>query len=543
MHCGILAVSNIVVCVLSIYIYSKFTLEDMKLLGKEWISNNSNESMLTMHWCFGQQSKICHFQSLCYYPFEDQFVYMIDSSAINEVKSSFHSLSFSSVNELDVFSFVPVFLHQNSTRLNIRWIHGNVILFKRFKPDNLMHVLHDDVLPLYHTIKLLGHEDLKLLFMDDHSQEPYDSLYKIFADVKYKPSGKKQEFLCFKSAFIGVSSVSKWYQYGYHGNVQGPVSNEELTAFYLQTAANSIASKLKCAKNSDNQHMSVKDYLVLISRTETRKILNEEELISQLKLITKMNILVISDNDLSEIVCTVMMSRGIIGMHGASLILGLFLKPGSILMELFPYAINPDNYTPYHTLADIPGMSIIYRSWRNMKKEHSLAHPEYSPEGGGIKHLSEEIQAEIMDQIEVPLHSCCSDPSFLFHINQDTIVDVEKVSEITLDALTESQQKDKTDRKSVSFSEPSVVKQLHCSCIDNKLSLSWERPWNIDFVNDDVIHYKIGIQSRMLKTYKVYVVNGYSYTLEDEIDCFDTYDIWINAEKNGIQGVVKYIEC
>lgn len=140
MHCGILAVSNIVVCVLSIYIYSKFTLEDMKLLGKEWISNNSNESMLTMHWCFGQQSKICHFQSLCYYPFEDQFVYMIDSSAINEVKSSFHSLSFSSVNELDVFSFVPVFLHQNSTRLNIRWIHGNVILFKRFKPDNLMHV-------------------------------------------------------------------------------------------------------------------------------------------------------------------------------------------------------------------------------------------------------------------------------------------------------------------------------------------------------------------------------------------------------------------
>ena len=141
------------------------------------------------------------------------------------------------------------------------------------------------------------------------------------------------------------------------------------------------------------------------------------------------------------------------------------------------------------------------------------------------------------------MHSCCSDPSFLFHINQDTIVDVEKVSEITLDALTESQQKDKTDRKSVSFMEPSVVKQLHCSCIDNKLSLSWERPWNIDFVNDDVIHYKIGIQSRMLKTYKVYVVNGYSYTLEDEIDCFDTYDIWINAETNGIQGVVKYIEC
>ena len=29
-----------------------------------------------------------------------------------------------------------------------------LIIFKRFKPDNLMHVLHDDVLPLYFTLQV-----------------------------------------------------------------------------------------------------------------------------------------------------------------------------------------------------------------------------------------------------------------------------------------------------------------------------------------------------------------------------------------------------
>lgn len=540
MNIGLLAVSNILVCVLSIYIFTKFTSENTEPTEKQNISHDSNETFNTMHWCFGQQSKMCHFQSLCYQTIEDQFVYMTDLASLNEVKSTFHSLSFSSVNELDVFSFVPVFMHRNISLPNVRWLDGDVILFKRFKPDNIMHVLHDDVIPLYHTIKFLGNRNLKLLFMDNYSQGPYDQLYRLFFDVKYKPTAPKQDFLCFKNAFIGVSYVSKWYQYGYHGNVQGPVINEELSSFHLQSVASSILKKLKSF--TDTIYQCNQDYLVLFSRTDTRKILNEKEFISTLELITKMKILVIRDDDISEIVHTLRASRGIIGMHGASLVLGSFLKPGSILIELFPYAVNPENYTPYQTLAGIPGMSIIYHSWRNTDKDRSVSHPEYPPEEGGIRHLPEEIQAEIMDQDEVPLHSCCNDPSWLFHINQDTIVDVEKVANITQEALIMSQQLMHVGPQTFSM-EPSVVRNLHCSCVGDTLSLNWEHPWNLDYMQNDGVQYRLGIQSRKTKKYNVYIVSVNSYEIARDIDCDYSFDVWVNAEINGIHGALKYIEC
>lgn len=543
MHIGLLAVSNFLVCVLSFYIFTKFTSENKEQIEKQNEGHDSNETFNTMHWCFGQQSKICRFQSLCYQPVEDQFVYMIESAqsaSLKEVKTTFHTLSFSSVTELDLFSFVPVFIRGNISSFSVRWLDGDVILFKRFKPDNIMHVLHDDVIPLYHTIKFLGNRNSKLLFMDNHSQGPYDQLYRLFFDVKFKPTATSQDFLCFKGAFIGVSSVSKWYQYGYHGNVQGPVINEELSSFHLQSVTSSILKKLR--SSTDTGHQYAQDYLVLFSRTDTRKILNEKDLISALELSTKMKILVISDDDISEIVHTVRASRGIIGMHGASLILGLFLKPGSILIELFPYAVNPANYTPYQTLAGIPGMSIIYRSWRNIERERSVSHPEYPPEVGGIGHLPEEIQAEIMKQEEVPPHSCCNDPSWLFHINQDTLVDVQKVANITSEALITSQQQKPVGTQTF-YMEPSVVKNLHCSCEADILSLNWEHPWNLVYMENDGLQYRLGIQNRKTKKYNVFIVNVESYKIEKDIDCNDSFDIWVNAEINGIQGSIRYIEC
>lgn len=35
-------------------------------------------------------------------------------------------------------------------------VSRHVHLFKRFKPDNIMHVLHDDLLPLFHTLNEVG---------------------------------------------------------------------------------------------------------------------------------------------------------------------------------------------------------------------------------------------------------------------------------------------------------------------------------------------------------------------------------------------------
>ncbi|XP_061163371.1 protein O-linked-mannose beta-1,4-N-acetylglucosaminyltransferase 2-like [Saccostrea echinata] len=536
MHIGIVVVINLLVCVISIFLYSKYSPKDFESIQSiDTKYCDENETLYTTHWCFDQQSRICHFQSLCYYPVEDQFVYITNSSSLMEIKSTLPSLSLSSVSELDMFSFVPTYINQNFSKLKIRWLDGFTMLFKRFKPDNIMHVIHDDVLPLYHTLQFLGQGNLKVLFMDDFSPGLYELLYKLLSDVRYKPMASEQELICFENAFIGVSSLSKWYQYGYNGNVQGPVVNDRLTSFYLRSAGSFIIKKLNFMP--DNQYIG--DYLVLISRTETRKLLNEEELITNLKINTKMKILTISDDDISEVIHIVQTSRGIIGMHGALLILGLFLRPGSILIELFPYAVNPDNYTPYRTLASIPGMSIIYHTWRNMDKSKSFSHPDYPPEEGGIRHLSEEVQREIMDQEEVPVHGCCSDPSWLFHINQDTAVNVEEVVRITQKALSESQQQLSPPNEN----EPSVVRHLSCSCINDKLVLHWEHPWNLDYINGANVQYMIGVQSRKLNSYSVFIVNVNIYSIEDGIDCSDEYDVWVNAEINDVKGEVKYVKC
>jgi protein O-mannose beta-1,4-N-acetylglucosaminyltransferase len=41
--------------------------------------------------------------------------------------------------------------------------------------------------------------------------------------------------------------------------------------------------------------------------------------------------------------------------------MGIFMPPGSVLIELYPYAVPSDNYTPYRTMARLPGMDLVYR--------------------------------------------------------------------------------------------------------------------------------------------------------------------------------------
>jgi protein O-mannose beta-1,4-N-acetylglucosaminyltransferase len=54
-------------------------------------------------------------------------------------------------------------------------------------------------------------------------------------------------------------------------------------------------------------------------------------------------------HSLSDIIPIIHSSRGVIGMHGSLLSLAGFLKQGSFLVELFPYAVNPEKYTPYRS--------------------------------------------------------------------------------------------------------------------------------------------------------------------------------------------------
>ena len=52
-----------------------------------------------------------------------------------------------------------------------------------------------------------------------------------------------------------------------------------------------------------------------------------------------------------------------VGMHGAILALAMFLPQGAAVVELFPYGVPAAHYTPYRTLAELPGLGLTYRAW------------------------------------------------------------------------------------------------------------------------------------------------------------------------------------
>jgi hypothetical protein len=115
-----------------------------------------------------------------------------------------------------------------------------------------------------------------------------------------------------------------------------------------------------------------------------------------------------SFNDLHVQVAIISTADVAIGLHGSILVLSLFLPPGAMLIELFPYAVPPENYTPFRTLVTLPGMRAVfvpsqfsglgleYRFWVNKNECDSVAHPERDAEEGGIAHLPEEMQRKVL---------------------------------------------------------------------------------------------------------------------------------------------------
>jgi protein O-mannose beta-1,4-N-acetylglucosaminyltransferase len=127
-------------------------------------------------------------------------------------------------------------------------------------------------------------------------------------------------------------------------------------------------------------------------------------------------------------------------MHGSMLIMGMFLPRGSILIEFYPYAVPGDNYTPYRTMSNLPGMDIVYRKWENKYPENNVMHPDRSLYQGGIKHLPKAEQDAILNDPTVPKHTCCTNPYWLFRIYQDTKIHISEVTALVESSLEQSKE-------------------------------------------------------------------------------------------------------
>ncbi|XP_033755636.1 protein O-linked-mannose beta-1,4-N-acetylglucosaminyltransferase 2-like [Pecten maximus] len=474
----------------------------------------------TSVWCHGnsEMDKMCRFRNLCYSPVNEAFLfYHSDKSVLERSQLGNDSrpwLRLSTV--LDYNGHTANLIDLKSSMFNhsrVRWVKGQSLIFNRFKPDNIMHVLHDDIFPLHFTLNFitgqnsLDRYDVQLVFVEGWDQGDFADLYSVFTTKSpiYIADFSQEQMVCFEDAYVGLSMATVWYQYGYN-EPQAPVKDTTASGFLVHNTVDYIVSQLNIEK-PPNMMLTSADYFVLFSRKENRRIVNEMELMLTVSAEVNMKVFVLSleTHSFKDIMHYVQFSRGLVGMHGSLMSLAAFLRPGSFVIELFPYAVPPRKYSPFRTLAELPAMNLVYTAWQNLNKTKSVGHPDWPVDIGGIGHLSSQEQAAIMAETEVPDHLCCSDPSWLYHIYQDTEVDIPAITRL----ITEAINKSFTSNQLHIF--PAKVSNIWCNKQETDIThknvkqlgnvekgsvvfkIKWEPPQNLDNLDFQKLHYEVRV--------------------------------------------------
>ncbi|KAJ1558769.1 Protein O-linked-mannose beta-1,4-N-acetylglucosaminyltransferase 2 [Nowakowskiella sp. JEL0078] len=340
--------------------------------------------------------------------------------------------------------------------ITVRYEEETHFIIWRWEPGNIMHFLHDDVIPLYHFMKeQVGHTskslsepfsfDHRILAWDifDHQYPvtPYEYLTnKPIRFIKYLK--KTKMITCFKNAFVGNSRLTTWYQYGVRRLERSPQGalNKTVNGMHIREYADWMASRI--GANPSDLWATGKQYsdlVVIISRKKDRLILNEKELAERLTIVTgfETEFMRMEDHSFSDQIKLMRRAKVVIGMHGSLLIMGLFCRRGTVLIEMFPYAVPSRFYTPYRTMCSLPGMGLIYHAWENNHEQNSMSHPERDWRHGGLGTASEEDLEEIK-QRWIP-NKGGTPISWLYRIYQDTIVHLDEVSSLVSELLEKSQ--------------------------------------------------------------------------------------------------------
>lgn len=446
-------------------------------------------------WCRGENrsTRLCRFSNLCFHSDSGDFVFILSPKSVQMGVGSpsgitrFPLVDLSSVQELNTLSInlVHVPSHAINT-FDVHYIPGETFLLGRFKPDNIMHVFHDDLLPLYATFHELCSGNVEaciqkynLALFDIQASSEYLSIYELFSKNPQFPSKTFQPgtLTCFQDSVAGLSQHSVWYRYGFT-EPQHPKEGCEVTGEFVRGFAKHIFAKLT-AGDPGKDCDETSRYAVLIGRKTTRLIINDIELSNAIVHATghKVVLAYLETDDLKQIISLVSCAELLVGVHGAHLMLALFLRQGATLLELFPYAVPPDDYTPYKSLATLPGMDIVYKSWSNKWPQNSITHPDRPAEYGGLLHLKPEERKRIEGMDYVAKHLCCSDPAWLYRIYQDTVVDIPSLLDVLLDKTMP-----KTSNSHLEL-YPGTVRHLSCSPSNGGFWISWEPPWNLEVIN------------------------------------------------------------
>ncbi|XP_072117081.1 protein O-linked-mannose beta-1,4-N-acetylglucosaminyltransferase 2 isoform X1 [Mobula birostris] len=508
--------------------------------------------------CTGRMhtERICRIESLCYSTEAEEFVFFHGNASIllpNLGSRRFQPalLDLSSVEDhtAQYFNFVELPVAALKFMQKPVFVPDVALIMNRFNPDNLMHIFHDDLLPIYYTMLQFQdlNEDSRLVFMEGWNEGLHFELYKLFSNKQ--PLLREQlkslgSLLCFTKSYVGLSKMTTWYQYGFI-QPQGPKANILVSGNEIRQFTHFIVEKLNITTSSSGE-----EYIVLFSRTVNRLILNEAELILALAQEFQMKTIAVSLDAYSfgDLVRLISGASMLVSMHGSQLVMAMFLPRGAVVVELFPYAVNPEHYTPYNTLASLLNMDLQYVAWQNTKEENTVTHPDRPWEQGGIAHLDRVEQERIVKSKEVPRHLCCRNPEWLFRIYQDTHVDITSVMTAIHQSVKSKPPLGKVKARSIIY--PGKVRDSICqasvqSASEAKLSVSWQVPWNLKYLKVKEVTYEVWIQEQGENTYMPYILPHQNYTFIENIKPFTTYLIWIRCifNKNLLGPFAEALTC
>lgn len=389
-------------------------------------------NMSSSVFCFGElmKDRECRFQNLCYRKDTSEYIFLHGPETrfygLEHARNDPALVDLSSVANHTAKYFTYTDIHTSSLDfVDFEYVAGPSVLFHRFNSENLMHVLHDDLMPVYHTQRKYfptSKDDVTYIIMDGRPDGPFYDLYTmLLSRIKLKKHFTKT-LTCFEDVIVGVSKTTTWYHYGFR-TPQGLINRTFFPSTEISYFRNDF--KLKIGSGNIPATEQLSKYIVLFSRSLTRKIVNEVTFMMKLSKHYKAPVHVVNleTDPLSHIVSLVSHAHIVIGVHGAHLITSLFMQPSSILIEIFPFGVPAVNYTPYKTLANL--LRITYIAWENKDEKNTVTHENWSSDYGGITTFSNTIQDDIINTKVVPLHICCKNPYWLFRIYQDTIVDVD----------------------------------------------------------------------------------------------------------------------
>lgn len=492
--------------------------------------------------CHGTETvdRVCKIKNLCYDPKNDRFFIFKDTGTLElgVPKNRTYLVDTTSIDGHNKFFFDFAEMHPDAFReRTVDMVDKLTFMISRFHALNIMHTIHDDFLGLYGLHRMFApnddpderfpfSRDNHILFLDGFESIRYDYIFQFITNnpLQFRQRLRAERRssplpLCFRDAVVGNSKIGSWYSYGFL-EPQGPIPNKNVSGLYVRDAAKYLMSRMNLPSWDEtiirttiqelymrqkhrqsgalmaSQQLSTAGsvFITVFSRQLDRLMVNEAELIAGLQERYGLPVKTVrmEDMHLGQQVAILRSTALAVGVHGSALILGMFLPPGAMMIELYPYAVPAENYTPYKTMCNLPGMRLAYRSWTNRKVENNFPHPDRPPSGGGIAHLPLAEREKIVNTLMVPPHLCCRDPYWLYRIYQDTKVDLPELYATIEEAIPDALQLlDVNPQKFVQI-RPGVIDTVRCAVrvppgVDaNKLTnttrltmeISWDEPWN-----------------------------------------------------------------